>query len=536
MEIPVSIFNDVLGPIMRGPSSSHTAASVRIGKIAAQLLDEKIKRVLVEFTPDGSLATTYDGQGSDIGLAAGLMGLDLSSSKIVNSLSLIKSKGIELKFAIRNFPNNHPNTYKLTLLSVNDKKLEVIAISTGGGMIKITHINGFEVDIQGGYFELILFVKESNKKNLILAEKQIKEKYKNAGIELININTIKDVTIINIKTSKSLSNKTREEIGSTFLSTELYYTPPVLPIHSRNSCKVPFTTSNELIKSMPRKKVQLWEMAIMYEAQRGNISEEEVLKNASTVYKAMNNAIKTGLKGTKYNDRILGRQSHLISKAVRTGRILDTPLINNVIQNTMAVMESKSAFQVIVAAPTAGSCAVIPGAIIGCADTYGFSEDECIKAILSAGLIGVLIASQSTFSADVAGCQAECGAASAMAAAGIVQLLGGNAQEAVNAASFALQNLLGLICDPVANRVEVPCLGKNILGAINGITSANITMASINTVIPLDEVIGAMTSVGHSLPSELRCTGCGGLSITDTAKKLERKLGSYRKQNTPAIG
>jgi L-serine dehydratase len=113
-----------------------------------------------------------------------------------------------------------------------------------------------------------------------------------------------------------------------------------------------------------------------------------------------------------------------------------------------------------------------------------------------------------------------------MAAAGIVQLLGGNAREALNAASFALQNMLGLVCDPVANRVEVPCLGKNILGAVNAVTAANITMAGVDTVIPLDEVIGAMDSVGHSLPRELRCTGCGGLSVTATAKEIERKLSS----------
>jgi L-serine dehydratase len=111
-----------------------------------------------------------------------------------------------------------------------------------------------------------------------------------------------------------------------------------------------------------------------------------------------------------------------------------------------------------------------------------------------------------------------------MAAAAIVQLLGGDAREAVNAASFALQNMLGLICDPVANRVEVPCLGKNILGAVNAVTAANISMAGVDTVIPFDEVIGAMDSVGRALPRELRCTGCGGLSVTDTARAIECRL------------
>jgi len=524
MDTPVSIFNDVLGPVMRGPSSSHTAASARIGRLAAQLLGEDIKSVLVEFTPDGSLATTYDGQGSDIGLAAGLMGLEASSPKMKDSLTMIKSRGIELKFAIRDYPNNHPNTYRLTLVSVTGRRLEATAISTGGGMMEITRINGFETDLRGGNYELFLFVKGLSSDAAETIAGQVSGKYGGIAIEAIRISANKDVTLINIKTSKPVREGIRAEIASLFHSSEALYAHPVLPVLSGTKCTVPFTTAADLIGAMPGKDTRLWEMAVMYESQRGNINEKEVWKLASGIWKVMSEAVITGMKGTSYKDRILGRQSHLIGKAVTEGRTLASPLVNNVIQNTMAVMESKSSFQTIVAAPTAGSCAVIPGVLMACVDTFDFSEEECVRAVLAAGLTGVLIASQSTFSAEVAGCQAECGAASAMAAAAIVQLLGGNAIEAVNAASFALQNMLGLVCDPVANRVEVPCLGKNILGAMNGLTSANITMAGVDTVIPLDEVIKAMDSVGASLPRELRCTGCGGLSVCDTAREIERKL------------
>jgi len=524
MENNVSIFNDVLGPVMRGPSSSHTAASARIGTLSARLLGEEIKSVLVEFTPDGSLATTFDGQGSDIGLAAGLMGMEASSSKMKDSISLIKARGIDLKFAIRDYPNNHPNTYRLTLTSVSNKRLEVTAISTGGGMVKLTHINGFEVDVQGGYFELFLFVKGLSSEAVKSIAGNISRKFNSLAIEDIKISANEDVTLINIKTSKSISKGTREEISSEFHSAEVLYALPVLPVLSGAKCTVPFTTAADLIRALPGKDTQLWEMAVMYESLRGNLTEKEVWDLAAGIHKVMRESVKTGLKGTTYKDRILGRQSHLIGKAVRAGRLMDSPLINNLIQNTMAVMESKSSFQIIVAAPTAGSCAVVPGAVSACADSLDLPEEEGIRAVLSAGMIGVLVATQSTFSAEVAGCQAECGAASAMAAAAIVQLLGGNAIEAVNAASFALQNMLGLVCDPVANRVEVPCLGKNILGAMNGLTSANITMAGVDTVIPLDEVIKAMDSVGAALPRELRCTGCGGLSVCDTARKIERKL------------
>lgn len=528
METPVSIFNDVLGPVMRGPSSSHTAASARIGMLAARLLGEEIRSALVEFTPDGSLATTYDGQGSDIGIAAGLMGLDASSPGMKGALQLIRTRGVDLQFAISDYPASHPNTYRLTLVSVNGKRLEMIAISTGGGMMKITHLNGFEVDVQGGYFELFLFVKGLSNEVIKALPEHIGIKYMGIRIEAIKISVRQDVTLINIKTSKAISKERRADITSAFHPVELLYAPPVLPVISGKRCTVPFTKTSELISALPGNATPLWEMAVLYESRRGDISVKDVWRLASGIHKVMRESVSIGLKGTTYHDRILGRQSHLIGRAVAAGRLLDSPLINNIIRNTMAVMESKSSFQKIVAAPTAGSCAVIPGAVTGCADSFGFSEEECIKAVLAAGLIGVLIASQSTFSAEVAGCQAECGAASAMAAAGIVQLLGGDTREAVSAASFALQNMLGLICDPVANRVEVPCLGKNILGAVNAVTAANIAMAGIDTVIPLDEVIGAMDSVGHSLPRELRCTGCGGLSVTATAKEIEHKLSSLK--------
>jgi L-serine dehydratase len=144
--------------------------------------------------------------------------------------------------------------------------------------------------------------------------------------------------------------------------------------------------------------------------------------------------------------------------------------------------------------------------------------------MLAAGLIGIFISANATFAAEVGGCQAECGSGSAMAAAALVSLSRGTAQQAVDAASMALQNVLGMICDPVANRVEVPCLGKNVLAASNALACANMALAGFDTVIPLDEVIETMDRVGKGLPPELRCTALGGLSITPTAKKIERTL------------
>jgi len=180
--------------------------------------------------------------------------------------------------------------------------------------------------------------------------------------------------------------------------------------------------------------------------------------------------------------------------------------------------------EIILAAPTAGSCGVLGGAVFGLAKYFPSETEAIVRAFLAAGLIGVFIADRYTFAAEQGGCQVECGAASAMAAAALVQLMGGTAKQAINASSMALQNCLGMICDPVADRVEVPCLGKNILGATNALNSANMVLAGFDAVVPFDEVIDAMKSGGNSLPRSLGCTGLGGLSQTPTSLSLLKKL------------
>jgi L-serine dehydratase len=189
-----------------------------------------------------------------------------------------------------------------------------------------------------------------------------------------------------------------------------------------------------------------------------------------------------------------------------------------------AMMEMKSSMGVIVAAPTAGACGGLPGACIGAASAMGRSLDDMTKAMLAAGMIGVFIAAQATFAAEVGGCQAECGAGSGMAAAALVSLGQGSTLQAVGAASMALQNVLGMVCDPVANRVEVPCLSRNVMAASNALACANMALADFDAVIPLDEVIDTMDKVGKSIPYELRCTALGGLSVTKTSKEIERRL------------
>jgi L-serine dehydratase len=270
-------------------------------------------------------------------------------------------------------------------------------------------------------------------------------------------------------------------------------------------------------------------LAIKYESVRGGLNEPEVFEKMREIAGVMRRAIDAGIAGTVYEDRILGWQSGKYKDLMDRGALLDAGVLNEIILAVTATMESKSSMGLVVAAPTAGSCGVLPGCLLATADFLKLGEDDVVKALLAAGMIGVFIARRATFSAEVGGCQAECGSASGMSAAGLVTLAGGTLEQAIAAASMALQSSFGMICDPIANRVEAPCLGKNAMAAANALSSANMALAGFEHLIPLDEVLAAMDQVGRSLPHALRCTALGGLSVTETSRAIEERLNKKKK-------
>jgi L-serine dehydratase len=518
-----SIFNDVIGPVMRGPSSSHTAASNRIGSVIRQICPPENGKVLVEFDRKGSLATTYEGQGSAMGLISGLLGVSILDPAIVRYREIAEEHKMMIQFQLTDFEASHPNTYKIKVENDKREMFHFIAVSTGGGMIEIRNINGFEVLIKGDYFETLVCCESQTPEKAAAIFQLLKEKTHHS--EIILSEKGQNSFLITIKSRNPLQKKVRVLIKDCDNITWIREIHPVMPILSGADEKLPFTTIEELLKMADQEGLDLAELAILYESARAGTDAEKVNSLMLDIVTRIKNAIEDGLNGTSYKDRILGHQSHLIFEAERNKRIFPTSQ-NKIIGFVTAIMESKSSMGIIVAAPTAGSAGVLGGAVFGVSDGLYDNQDSIVKAFLAAGLIGVFIAHKYTFAAEEGGCQVECGAASAMAAAGLVQLMGGTVRQAINASSMALQNILGLICDPVADRVEIPCLGKNILGATNALNAANMSIAGFDPVIPLDEVIDAMKSVGEHMPSSLCCTGLGGLSRTPTSLRLHEKLNS----------
>ena len=508
-----SIFNDVIGPVMRGPSSSHCAAALRIGRICRNLTQGNLKDILIEFDPTGSLATTHKSQGSDMGLFGGLMGWDADDARLPKYEEAIAAEGWNIHMLKHDIGGGHPNTYKMTFTNEEDT-LAVTAISIGGGMIEVIEIDSIPVSIFGDYYETLIYTSKPEEMGSLLDQVNAEESIMHTGKN----------PFLEIKSKSPIPSSIIESFQHHPTTQKIRVIAPVLPIMSHKDMEVPFRTSAEMLTYCAEHDITLWQAALAYESARGAISKEEVFKKMAVVVDIMSAAVETGLTGTSYEDRILGSQSPNFKKQFESKKLVQGDVLNTIIMYVSAIMEVKSSMGVIVAAPTAGACGALPGTILGAAKVMNKSKDEIIKAMLSAGLIGVFIADQASFAAEVGGCQAECGSGSCMAAAALVTLQGGSVEQSVSAASQALQNSLGMICDPIANRVEAPCLGKNVMAASNALSCANMALADYNHLIPLDQVIQSMARVSAQMAFELRCTGLGGLAITEASKKIEAEL------------
>lgn len=521
----VSIFNDVIGPVMRGPSSSHCAAALRIGRMARDLMGGKISEVLVEFDRNGSLPATHESQGSDMGLFGGLLGWDAADDRLPASAQAIRDAGVRIGIQTVDVGDPHPNTYRLTLRNQSGEH-SLVAISTGGGMIEVIAIDGFRVSMFGDCHETLIRVRDRGR--------EVAQRLRaTVDADEVLVHERNGDWLVEVRDGTFVSEAVVNDLANLAEIRGVCRLAPVLPVSSRRGMKVPFTTCEQMLEYDAGRNVPLWKLAVGYEQARSGLSEEQIVAKMVEIVRILRRSIAEGIAGTKYDDRVLGHQCGAFRSRMEAGGLLNGGALNRIVLYVSALMEVKSAMGVIVAAPTAGACAALPGAVIAVAEELGLSEQDMARAMLAAGLVGVFIATRWTFAAEVGGCQAEGGSAASMAAAALVTLAGGTLPQAVAAASMALQNMLGLICDPVANRVEVPCLGKNVMAAGNALACANMALAGFDPVIPLDEVIEAAARVAGQMPRELRCTALGGLSITRTSLAIERKLAAAKGAGCP---
>lgn len=270
-----------------------------------------------------------------------------------------------------------------------------------------------------------------------------------------------------------------------------------------------------------------WEIVRDADCRELEITAEEAFRRMAERYEAMRSADASYSPALTSSSGLTGGDGEKIAAARQAGTLLCGSFIGLVMEKAVKMGESNACMRRIVAAPTAGSCGVLPAVLLSLEAERKYPVSEMVKALYTAAGIGGIIAQRASVSGAAGGCQAEIGAASAMAAGGVAYLLGGTSEVIAHAAALAMKNLLGLACDPVAGLVEVPCVKRNVIGAVNALTSADLAVSGIRSRIPPDEVFDAMRSIGRIMPEELKETGRGGLAATPTGLSYKEALKGF---------
>ncbi|HCA40092.1 MAG TPA: L-serine ammonia-lyase, iron-sulfur-dependent, subunit alpha [Aminobacterium sp.] len=513
----VSLFGS-LGPIMTGPSSSHTAGVLRIGRMGRLFLGGDPERIDLFFY--GALAETYKGHMSDSAIVGGLLGMREDSPEIGEALSLAEQKNIPVLYHLEPLSKRNPNTVDM-LLARRDQSLRVVGISVGGGEILMTEIEDFPIYLQGSEDGILFiadklftkeFLAELLEENVLFLEKSVSSNHEE-----------KDV-LYTCLTKKPLSDIQLKRIEREAGVRKVFPLTCLLDYKLKNDEPL-FSSFEGWLHYADSLHISLPEAAIAFEEKRSGLSKGFIREKVQIAWQTMSQSVEKGMG----NDLCLlgGLMPHdegvKLMALVEGGRSLSGETVGKAVARALGVMTLNGCMGCVVAAPTAGSSGVLPGALLTAAEHLSSDIAEIENALLVAAMTGALIAMRAPVSGALGGCQSEIGVASAMTAAALAQLSGGTAKEVVHASSLALKNILGLICDPVAGPVEIPCIKRNAIGVANAFAASDMAIAGIESIIPPDEVVDALINVQKLLPVELRGSMRGGLASTPTAQKLKDK-------------
>ncbi|MFE4706107.1 L-serine ammonia-lyase, iron-sulfur-dependent, subunit alpha [Peribacillus simplex] len=290
-----------------------------------------------------------------------------------------------------------------------------------------------------------------------------------------------------------------------------------------------FRNVAELVELAESKNVKIAEIMILQEMEFSNLSREQIIEKMDRNLTVMEQAVERGLKGVQSVTGLTGGDAVLLQNYIKSGKALAGDILLDAVSKAVATNEVNAAMGMICATPTAGSAGVVPGTLFAVKEKLNPTRAEMIDFLFTSAAFGFVVANNASISGAAGGCQAEVGSASGMAAAAIVELAGGTPSQAAEAMAITLKNMLGLVCDPVAGLVEVPCVKRNAMGASNAITAADMALAGITSRIPCDEVIDAMYKIGLTMPVALRETAEGGLAATPTGHRLAKEIfGSFK--------
>ena len=521
---------DVIGPIMVGPSSSHTAGALRIAYMARRLCLAEPKTV--EFRLLGSFAHTLTGHGTDKALVAGMLGLATDDLRIRDSFDLAREAGLAFSFVtLPDAEYDHPNTIDVRIVDAAGNAMDVRGESIGGGAAVIRKIDDIDVRITGESASIV--VRQRDEKGVLA---HIAQSISDEGVNIATTRMYRerkgDTAYTVLETDQAVGAEAKAAIedhpaiydvriipGDARADVERVAVPDVAAALQRFA-ELDFGNGAALLAYCEEHGATLSEAFLAREAALAASlgyadGAAAYLREALAVMRcAARRPIDEALPSM--GGLIGGEARKLADLHERGGELCDDQL-SCAIAYAMAVLETNASMGRIVAAPTAGSAGVLPGVLLALQRTRGYGDDDLAHGLAAAAAIGYLITRNATVSGAEGGCQAEVGSAAAMAAAASVELMGGTPAQCFAAASNALTNMMGLVCDPIAGLVEEPCQKRNASGAAVALVSAQIALAGIGNLVDFDQTVEAMRKVGRSLPFELRESALGGIAAAPTA-------------------
>ena len=292
-----------------------------------------------------------------------------------------------------------------------------------------------------------------------------------------------------------------------------------------------FQTGEELLALCKQEQSSISELMIRREVSEFSVTPEEAMQKMKKAYSIMQQSAREPLtQDMKSMGGLIGGEAKKMRQYHENGRTVCGPIVSKAVTYAMAVLEVNASMGLIVAAPTAGASGVVPGVLLALQETYDFSEEQVVQALYNAGAVGYLFMNNASVSGAEAGCQAEVGVASSMAASAAVELMGGTPEQCLHAASMAIANLLGLVCDPIAGLVESPCQGRNAIGVSNALTCAELALSGVSQKIPFDEMVETMLQVGRKIPVDLRETALGGCAACKTGCTISETIRQSQKK------
>jgi len=459
------------------------------------------------------LKTTYHGHRTDAALIAGALGWSEDSPLLRHSLTMAPEQGIGIDIAF--YPPNiyHPNAVQLEMRGKNGEEISVRGISIGGGSLCIEAVDEQKLLLESDHYNLLLWGEGARETadSIDGGEKRHAD-----SISVVAFKTEPDEALVAAARNHAGVRRVR-------------LVKPVLTYGATVSELMKLSRYEDAVKLCADKGLTLPELALQYEMDRSGFSAEEIRGLMHKELEIMRRAVDKGVN--EKNEMLYGLTSgcdgNRLMGAARRGKTISGGIVPIAVAKALGVMEHNASMGCIVAAPTAGSAGIVPGCMFTLQEEYGFSDDEIVDALFVSAITGVIMAHREvSFSGAVGGCQGEVGVSSAIAAAGIASLFTKDPAVIFEAMGMCMKNLLGLVCDPIAGPIEVPCIKRNAVGVANAFISADMACAGITSYIPPDEVIDALIDVQKRLPMELRATTIGGLACSHTGVCLREKLKS----------